>query len=279
MSLTEDALKYIRSLEGVSDVTTPGERYPSAVVAVPEKSRLASLEEFQALPNRIKHTAVLVSSAAFSAYVNRFKGPESSIYLDIFGDEDEAQPVFAAVLDHHGAQPAWNSHVAVFKPKLSLEWVAWTELHKNGPITQAELLAFFEDHANDLATPSPAQMLTALSKFEQVEKHRYESGVNLDNGNVQLVFVKEGNQRKVEFPHAIQLAIPVLENEEPRLLEGRIRFRTLEGSVRFTFQFKQDPERVRRDALRQLSKDIKGECQNVHFYEGVVAGGVGHRRR
>lgn len=267
--LTEEALKYLRSLEGYTTVVqpVPEGRFPSEVIAVPEKSRLESLERFQAVPNRIKHVAHLHSSAALIDYVNRFKGKATSVYLDIFDDA----PIFVAVLDHHEVNaPAWNEHRAAFAPRVSLEWQAWTALHKGGPLRQADLLAFFEDHARDLFEPAPTVMLGHLQKFEQVEKHTYSSATNLDNGNIEVVYIKDGGQRKVAFPHTLQVHIPVLENEDPIVLEGRLRYRTSEGSIAFQFQFKQDPERIKRDELRRLAGAVKAET-GVRCYEGRVA--------
>jgi uncharacterized protein YfdQ (DUF2303 family) len=264
--LTEDALKYVRSLDGVQDILDNA--FPSRVVAIPEKSRVESLERFQAAPDRIKHKAVLNSSEAFAAYVNRFKTAETSVYLSLGG---HGNAHFMAVLDHHGVgAPSWGEHKALFVPKFSLEWLAWKALHKDGPFNQAALVAFVEDHYSDLHEPSPAAMLTAVQKFEAVEKHTYHSAVNLDNGNVSITYQKDGATRKVEFPHTLRLWIPVLENEANRFLDGRLRYRTAEGSIAFTFQLKEDPERTERDALRAIAGNIKDSCEGCHHYEGAV---------
>jgi uncharacterized protein YfdQ (DUF2303 family) len=265
--LTEDALKYIRALDGATTIAEPDNVYPSEVVAVPDKSRLESLEKYQLAPNRIQHKAQLAASSAFIAYVNRFKTAETSIYLDLAGDESK----FVAVLDHHGpGAPSWSGHRAVFTPAFSLEWKAWKQLHSRGAFRQADLLAFMEDHAGDLHEPTPAHMLTALGKFEQVEKHTYQSGINLDNGTVQLTYTKDAQTRKVEFPHSVQLYIPVLENEASTFVDGRLRFKTSEGAVAFTFQLKVDPERVERDSLRRIATAIKAQCEGCHLYEGEI---------
>jgi len=263
--MLEDAIKYLRSLSGYTTVTEETDSYPSKIIAMSEKSRTESLERFQERPNRIEHTATLVSSGAFIDYVNRFKGPSTSIYLDIFGD----YPSFSALLDHHDPKaPSWNKHRAVFAPKVSLEWKAWTALHNGGAIDQAGLVAFMEDHANDLHEPSPAAMLTAVQQFEAVETHKYNSAINLDNGNMQLTYVKDGGQRKVTFPHTLDLYIPMLENEDKVFVQGRLRYKTREGSIAFMFQLKQDPERLMRDAVRALGEEIKELCE-CHHYEGV----------
>lgn len=266
--MLKELIQYLMALDKPTTRLLPAnEAYPSEVVTVAPGVSVQSLEPFQARPNRTKHVATVDSSASFIAYVNRFKGPETSVYLDIVSDE----PSFAAVIDHHGKDVTdWRQHGATFKPRVSLEWKAWTELHNGGAVKQGELLAFFEDHLNDLLSPAPTVMLQALQKFELAEKHTYKSALNLDNGNIAVNYIKDGQPLKVEFPHTMTLAIPVLENEASIVMDGRLRYRTSEGKIAFTFQFKHDPSRLLRDTLRDLSKRIAAGTEGVTHYEGRV---------
>lgn len=265
----KEVVQYLQSLGAISNERPAGVGYPSEIVSVPAGRTLVDLEKFQGRQNRIKHRATMLSADSFAAYVNRFKGDDTSIYVDIFGKV----PSLTAVIDHHGnGKPAWGGHVAIFAPKFSLEWQAWKALHAGGAFNQASLVAFMEDHANDLDTPSPAKMLTAAKTFEAVEKHSYKSAMNLDNGNMEIVYVKDGSQAKVQFPHTLTIRIPILENEEPVKLEGRLRYRTGEGSIAFTFQFKTDPERVQRDALRAVAELVSKQVgKGVAIYEGAAS--------
>lgn len=269
--MIKEALQYLQSLATVDNLRIPSGLgvYPSEIVTVPAGRTVMDLEKFQKAPNRIKHKATIVSAGSFAAYVNRFKGAETSIYVDIFAKA----PSLVAVIDHHGKEaPTWGGHVATFTPKLSMEWLAWKALHESDPFDQGTLVSFIEAHANDLAKPSPAAMLTAVQTFETVEKHTYKSATNLDNGNVEIVYVKDGNATKVAFPHTLTLSIPIFENEEPITLDGRLRYRTSEGKIAFFFQFKLEPERVQRDALRGVEKSIREQIgADVQFYEGTAA--------
>jgi hypothetical protein len=266
--MLKEAIQWLMgSLEPYRAVEEANEAYPSRVLAVNGAVKLESLERFQARPNRIQHQAVLDSSTAFVNYVNRFKGSQTSVYLDIVSEE----PSFLAVIDHHGAGvPDWRDHRASFTPRVSLEWKAWTTLHERGPVSQQDLLAFFEDNLNDLFNPAPSVMLSHLQKFELVEKHVYQSAMNLDNGNIAVTYIKDGQPKKVEFPHSIQLRIPVLENEEGIHVDGRLRYKTSEGRISFTFQFKQNPSRILRDTLREQAQRIRDDLGEVEIYEGRV---------
>jgi hypothetical protein len=268
----KEALQYLQATSGdYRNVQDVAEGFPSRVVGTAKDVQLRSLEEFQERPNRIKHRALLDGATAFVNYVNRFKTAESSVYLNLF-----ETPEFVAIIDHHGrteaghALPDWNEHRATFQPKLSLEWKAWLALHQSGALTQQGLLEHFEAHAGNLETPEPAVMLHALQKFEEVEKHTYDSAMNLDNGNVSLTYVKGSAQRKVEFPHTMRLWVPVFENETGVFLDGRIRYRTNEGQIRFTFSFKKDPEQVLRDQLRDLANKVE-MATGLPCYEGRIA--------
>lgn len=263
--MLKEALQYLIARGGAPTVRPESPDVPSEVVARPIDVALESLERFKAMPDRITHRAKLHSSHSFIEYVTRFKRPATTIYLDLWDG-----PRFVAVLDHHGAaEPSWMSHTASFVPRLSLEWQAWRTLHDGGPMSQQQLVTFMERHCNDLEKPEPSVMLTHVKRFEAVEKHTYQSAVNLDNGNIAVTYVKDGGQRKVEFPHTLRLNLPIVENERALVLEGRLRYVTREGSVAFTFQFVEDPARVVRDYMRALADRISAGCGDASVYEGA----------
>jgi uncharacterized protein YfdQ (DUF2303 family) len=265
----KECLEFLQGLATVDNERSANpDAFPSDIVSVPSGRSLVSLEPFQARPNRIKHKATLLSTTSFADYLNRFKVTNTSVYVNIFSEK----PSLTAVMDHHGpGEPSWGGHVATFAPKFSMEWLAWKGLHAQEEFTQHELVAFIEDHANDLLEPTPAKMLTAVKTFEAVETHTYKSAMNLDNGNMEIEYMKDGGQRKIAFPHTVTLRIPIIENEQPAEVAGRFRYRTGNGRIAFTFQLKKEPARVERDALREIADLVKKVAKGAHFYEGATA--------
>lgn len=236
----------------------------SNVVAVAEGSTLESLESYQIQPNRINHVARLNSCDSFCQYVNRFKEPSTSIYLNV------NEGVFMAVLDHYDAgEPDWAHHQAVFKPKRSIEWQNWMGI-LDRKLTQIELAEFIERVLDDIQEPMPNEMLQAALQFEANESMVLASDTNLDNGATRFVFSKDNKTAAVEFPHRIRIAIPLHEAEAAYDIEARIRYKTSnEGGLSFTISFAQDPRRIEREALLDLSKQITKYCDDLHLYEGT----------
>lgn len=77
-------------IEGVDSAST--------LIAVPKDSEVVSLEPHQPTPNDIRQHAKLSSCTSFCEYVNRFKGLQTTVYLNVEGG------TFEAVLDHHGLE-------------------------------------------------------------------------------------------------------------------------------------------------------------------------------
>jgi len=216
----------------------------SDLVALPAGNKIESLEKFQSAPNRIERTVRLASSESFSEYVNRFKEEETTVYLDI------DRGIFNSVIDHHGAdKPAWSDHGCVFQPKLSLEWKAWTGIHRQ-KLSQTQLAEFIEDNLDAIHEPEPNEMLAHALKFQSVERMTYASSMNLNDGSSQFTFNKDNATATVEFPHRIKLYMPLHENESAHFYELRVRYRTdSEGALVFVVSFVKDPDHHVRDAL------------------------------
>jgi uncharacterized protein YfdQ (DUF2303 family) len=259
-----EALAYLDAhLNGHEEIDAPNAE--SQLIALPRESQIASLENYQAQPNRIQQKVTLLSCTSFCAYVNRFKGEGSTVYLNA------ADGKFEAVLDHHepGA-PSWASHRAGFKPKQSIEWQAWAQMHRQ-KVTQLELAEFVEEHLDTFNDPSPNVMLKAALDFQSNESLTLASSQNLDDGSTRFNFAKDNVNKSVTFPHRITIGIPLFENEQPQELEARIRYRTTgEGVLTFTVAFIQDPRTIVRNAMLDIAKNIMEGTVDIFHYEGSI---------
>jgi hypothetical protein len=106
--------------------------------------------------------------------------------------------------------------------------------------------------------------------FEAVETHKYVSHRNLDNGQVQFTFNKDGATSAVVFPHRLTLSLPIVEGSVPRTLDARLRYRSVEGVLRFQFQFTADADRCERDAYRAEAGVVRSLCGSLKLYEGMA---------
>ena len=267
--IDKDALAYLQAnLVGHRHLVT-NDNIASSLVELAGNSKIESLEQFQDAPNRIKQKAKLFSCESFCSYVNRFRDEATTVYLNVDAGR------FAAVLDHHDSDagnqlPAWCDHRAIYEPKQSLEWGAWTGIHKR-PMSQTELAMFIEEQLDSIAKPEPNEMLKAALDFQSNESLVLGSTTNLDDGSTRFSFTKDNVTKNVTFPHRVQIWIPLHENEARNLLDLRVRYRTnSDGVLTFIVSFVKDPNVIQRDALLALQRKIEELVSDVSQYEGTL---------
>ena len=238
----------------------------SQLLATPATVGIKSLEQFQSQPNRVKAAAALDSVDSFCDYVNRFMELNTTIYMHMTGMTGNGG--FVAVLDHHGKdEPSWTDHTAMFMPKRSVEWEAWTGIHGR-KLSQVELAEFIERNLNDIHQPEPSVMLQAALAFEANENLTLASSMNLDDGTTKFQFTKENVNKSVTFPHRITIVIPVFENDAQQSLDVRIRYKTnSDGVLTFTIWLVDNHDRIERDTMLGIARIIR-EKVDVLIYEG-----------
>lgn len=261
--LTKDALEHLLATEGYTPISA--DDAVSQLVAIPAGSKIESLEAFQPQPNRISKNTVLLSCKSFCDYVNRFKEEDSTVYLNVDGGK------FVAVLDHHGAHtPSWCDHTARFAPKYSLEWQAWSAIHKK-TLSQIQLAQFIEEQLDSIESPEPNVMLQAALEFQSNENLALGSTHNLDDGSTRFTFVKDNASKDVNFPHRLRIRIPLHENEKSESLELRVRYSTTsDGVLTFKVSFVRNPEMIVRSAMLDLASQILEATDGLPQYEGAA---------
>ncbi len=237
----------------------------SALIARPCTVAIESMEQYQPRPSQIKQGVQLASMISFCEYIKRFGDEDTSIFLNA------DQAFFKAMLDYHGSgEASWCRHTASFSPKRSLEWESWTQLHKQ-PINQITLAHFIEERVSDILAPSPGEVLQAALEFQAVENLVLGSSHNLDDGSVRFVFTKDNASKTVDFPHRIQIRIPVFENEEPEELAVRIRYKVDgDGALVFVVSLVKDPAMIVRNRLVAMAASIRKQCEGKYVYEGSL---------
>lgn len=215
-----------------------------SLAVMPTGYGLKSLEEFEAVPRRLKQVAQLQSLDSFLKYTEAHKEPASVIFFD------EKALLARLFVDYHIANddPRWKDHTAVYQAELDDRWVAWTA--KSGqPMNQIELASFVERHVKDFADPSGAEMLTIATNFQVNRKVTYGNAVNLSTGEVQFEYSNSsGAKGTMTVPDTFKLGIPVFKNGDHYEVEAKLRYRLHDENLVLQYELV-NADDIMRDAV------------------------------
>ncbi len=116
------------------------------------QSLKAFIDEQRDRPERIRTSAVVTDAESFNAYLNRFRRPESAVFVSI-----ESPPSLLGVVDYHGqgegAVPSFCTHTVSYNFPLSDPMKAWVKATKGDPMEQEEFAYFLQDREYDIESP------------------------------------------------------------------------------------------------------------------------------
>ena len=189
------------------------------------------------LPAHPRSTVKLRDAASFIQYVNDHKTPPTRVFAQI----DPAR--FLAVIDEFysdsedaSAQANWREFRAEFLVPPSREWRLWTARDRQ-PMSQLEFAEFLQDNLPDVIKPDGVTLLEAALNFEAAQAGSFVATQRLQNGDHNLQWKAENNAAgTVRLPELLTLSIPVFENEAPRELTARLRYRIKEGRLSIWFE-------------------------------------------
>jgi hypothetical protein len=267
-----------------------GDAAATSLVAVPTGKRLRSiksyLDEYLPNPERKRGQAVLTTLAAFNAYTNHHKRPESVVFLNDAGDAPVLYTVFNAHEPTASGKAGWQDHFARYEFPLSEEWEAWSNLADW--MTQHDLAVFLEERITDVLDPtvfkggekvvlfaqqlgldlaSPAKLLE-LSRGLAVTVNAScgESG-NLSTGERSLTYReehKDASGQQLKVPGAFCIQIPVFKLGPVYRIPVRLRYKVSGGRV----QWQLAPHRmdaVREDAIAEAALEVANKTDLTVF--------------
>jgi uncharacterized protein YfdQ (DUF2303 family) len=203
-------------------------------VIVPEGHKAEALPE-RDRPAYPSTTVKLRDAASFIKYVRDHKAAHSRIYATV----DPA--LFLAVLDDHktdamlGTQPQWREFRAEFKVPASREWTLWHAANRKD-MSQIGFAEFLQDNLPDVFDPDGATLLDMALNFEQSSKGSFTSTQRMQDGSHRLEWRDDKDTGTVKMPEHITLNIPVFENETPRELTARLKYRVKEGVLTLRYE-------------------------------------------
>lgn len=221
------------------------------------------------LPNpRRKEAALTVHELdSFIEVVKRYGSLAScNLYLNV--DYAKQQVKATAIFDDHAdgdGKPGWRDHHATFEPRFSEEWRRWNANNKQ-QMEQVKLAHFLEENIGDIVSPlaslpNGSDILAFVSKLEETRKVKYGSGVNLQNGMVQLEFIEEGDngtKGKLEMFREFAIGIRPFFNGDAYQVRAFLRYRIDRNTGGITFWYElQRPDRVLEDASKAMIETMR----------------------
>jgi len=258
-----DVIAAAKATQKVEELHNDGQ---TLIVAHSKDQKVAEfdLEQYADKPSRIKEDITLCEIESFVDYYQRFADDNSIIKADL------CHRRFTAVFDYHSPdKPAWQSHTCSLECKTSTEWDTWR--HSNGnKFNQVDFAEFIETNSIDIVDPAASVMLEIALTLQANKKVKFNSGVRLDNGQIQLGYheVLEGSAGKkgdLKIPDKFKLALRVFQGGEKYSVECHLRYRINDGRLTFFYQIIR-PERLLEDAFELVKKQVLTGCSGATVF-------------
>lgn len=251
---------------------------------IPERMKVVDLKPFIGPPSRIKQNVEMLSVEAFCDYLARYSGPDTVIFAN------EAAAQYEAVIDYHKA-PIVDStlsedvearsargnqdHRMMYRCPQSEQWMAWV-LASNKLIEQETFAQFIEANLSDIKKPSGADMLQICLQLQVHKKAAFESGIRLDNGQVQFRYSEEirgtANTKAgdLAIPADFLLNLPVFVDGKRFEQAARFKYRMEGGKLSLGYELIR-PQETFRQAVKQVTTQIREGAAGLPLYQGTRA--------
>lgn len=214
------------------------------------------LPEF-ALTTSAKRT--VTSAGGFSEYVNRHGGKQTEIWADQPGN------TVVAVIDANASAEAgiderfgYERHRVSLKLEHTPGWIAWVKGQGQGP--QDRLAEHIEEWAENVFSPSGAEMLEIAQTLQGSRNANFTSGSRLSNGEVNLAYTEElkgaaGKSGNLSIPEEFELGlVPYVGGNAYRVV-AKFRWRLDGGRVSVGYKLI-GLERILEEAFKDVMNEI-----------------------
>jgi hypothetical protein len=156
------------------------------------------------------------------AYVQRFAGADTSEGAPLLTWSERG---LAAILDYHGEDgtPARCAWKAMHSFERASQWNRWSLLANGQARGQKAVLESLEDYADDIAEPTPADLLTVLRTLRATASAAADTEL-LADGSTKVVWQKQTGVKSAEMnlPPEFLIRIPVLKGHTETNKEGKL---------------------------------------------------------
>lgn len=237
-----------------------------------ERIAREDLEHLADRPREARGSAVVHDGPSFVAYVNRHAAAATTMWADPAANSGNGV-VVAVVDDHLPGEPGWREHRVELRAQLDPDFADWVGI--DGRLhSQKAFAQFLLDHDHTIVDPTPNRLMPAILQFTAARNAQYESSVDLDNGQVGLVYVEEiktqnpkGRQR-VALPQEITLALfpyaGAVEGLQAWQVKARLRWQIPAdgGALQIGVKLIR-PDQVKREGWERMCADIASGVQTA----------------
>ena len=217
------------------------------VLVAHEDQKLLDLEHLSERPARIRQHFAAAGIDAFTGYVNRFKDPNSTIFITptltslangavlatavLDYHESSAQPAEGGALPH---EPRWGQHTASLAARPSLPYAKLLALDGKF-MDQPQFAQALEDIARFASSHSQADLVETARTISLTSKGDFKSFEDELSGSVDFKFdVRVGAtagtaERKLTVPSTIDFTIPLIDGLDPVVITTKFKYRVPES--------------------------------------------------
>ncbi|WP_028451881.1 DUF2303 family protein [Chitinilyticum aquatile] len=237
-------------------------------IALPVGYQLHDCEHLLPHPRRATGRTTLHDTDSFIAYAKRI-GSLTSTAIYINADYAKNQVSAVAIFNDHEDQPGWRDHTATLQPRITEEWKTWTAGSGQWK-KQIDFAHFLEQNLPDIVAPNGSDVLTFVTQLEEQRNVKYRSGVNLQNGMVQIEFVEDGSDAtkgKLELFKEFTIGVRPFFGGEAYSVKAALRYRIDRNSGEIAFMYElQRPEKIIEDAAKVIVDSIKEQAGFPVFF-------------
>jgi uncharacterized protein YfdQ (DUF2303 family) len=216
------------------------------------------LDAYLPVPERMRGFAQLNDLDSLASYINRFKRPETIIFVD---DTDIKNPYVEVIFDGHqgndqavdeGHEAGWGEFGARYLFPIAPEWKAWLTFASDWR-SQAQFAEFLEDRILDVCDPTdpgeaavkmaqqlgfnlatPGALLALSRGLSLSVDTKVVNILNLGTGEQQLVYEethKDGSGAPLKVPGGFAIAVPVFRGGDVYRVAVRLKYRKRDGGL------------------------------------------------
>ena len=235
--MTDLAADIINTIASLTRQSIAPFNHPRGGLAVVLPSgAIEHLEDTDPVLTHTKQNVNFNDTISFVAYVNRFKGPETTI----LGDYKNSS--IRAVIDYHAKdKPDYIEHNAKFVPPFSEQWKAWRGID-NQPVGQMAFADFIEENLFDVVKPEGAVFLDLVSNLQAKKNVKFNSGIRLSDGANQLMYEEEIEAKgrgNLIIPTEFDIGVPIYFGGDKYKVRCFLRYRIDEGKLLFFIKIHQ----------------------------------------